>query len=39
MALIFDNFNSVQVEFLPPRCRADSISPEVATDHQSSKRG
>ena len=39
MVLIFDTFNSVQVEFLPPRCRADSLSPEVATDHHSSKRG
>jgi hypothetical protein len=39
MALISDNFNSVQVACLPPRCRADSIAPEVATDQQSSKRG
>jgi hypothetical protein len=39
MVWSFDNFDSVQVEFLPPRCRADSIPPEVATDHQSSKLG
>jgi len=39
MALIFDNCNAVQGQCLPPRCRADSISPEVATDQQSSKRG
>ena len=37
--MIFDNFISVQVQFLPLRCRGDSISPAVATDHQSAKRG
>ena len=36
---IFDNSISVQVQFLPLRCRGDSISPAVATDHQSAKRG
>src|SRR5712692_8324482 len=35
----FDNFISVQVQFLPLRCRGDSVSPAVATDHQSAKRG
>jgi hypothetical protein len=37
--LIFDNFLFVQVQFLPLRCRDESISPTVATDHQSVKRG
>ena len=36
---IFDNFLSVQVQFLPLRWRGESISPTVATDHQSVKRG
>jgi len=26
MALLFDHFNAVQVAFLPPRWRADSLS-------------
>ena len=37
--MIFDNFISVQVSFLPPRCRADSVASGVATDPQSPKRG
>ena len=37
--MIFDNFISVQVQCLPLRCRGDSISPAVATDQQSAKRG
>ena len=37
--MISDNFISVQVQFLPLRCRGDSVSPWVATDHQSQKRG
>jgi hypothetical protein len=37
--VIFDNFISVQVQFLPLRCRGDGISPAVATDHQSAERG
>ena len=36
---IFDNFISVQVEFLPLRCRGESVSPAGATDHQSAQRG
>ena len=35
----FDNFTSVQVSFLPLRCRGKSVPPAVATDHQSAKRG
>ena len=37
--MIFDNLLSVQVSFLPLRCRGESLSPAVATDHQSAKRG
>jgi hypothetical protein len=37
--LIFDNFLSVQVSFLPLTCRGESLSPAGATDHQSAKRG
>jgi len=37
--LIFDNFISVQVSCLPPRCRADSVASGGATDPQSPKRG
>jgi hypothetical protein len=37
--MIFDNCISVQVKFLPCKCRSDGISLEVATDHQSSKQG
>jgi hypothetical protein len=33
-----DNGISVQVQCLPPRCRADSLFPWVATGHQSQKR-
>ena len=36
---IFDNFLFVQVQFLPLRCREASVSPAVATDHHSAKRG
>jgi hypothetical protein len=36
---LFDNCTFVQVKFLPPKCRDDSASPTVATDHQSVKRG
>jgi hypothetical protein len=38
-SVIFDNLISVQVEFLPLRCRGERVSPAVATDHQSAKRG
>ena len=37
--MIFDNFISVQVQFLPLRCRGDGISPAVAIDHPSAERG
>ena len=37
--MIFDNFISVQVPFLPLRCGGECISPAVATEHQSAKRG
>jgi hypothetical protein len=36
---IFDHFLSVQVSFLPLTCRGESLSPAVATDHQSAQRG
>jgi hypothetical protein len=39
MALIVDHCNAVQGECPPPRCRADSLSPEVATDQHGSTRG
>ena len=37
--MLFDNFIFVQVQFLPLKCRGESLSPAVATDHQSAKRG
>jgi hypothetical protein len=36
---LYDNFIFVQVQCLPLRCRGECISPVVATDHQSAKRG
>jgi hypothetical protein len=39
MVLIFDNLIFVQVKLLLLRCRGHSVSPAVATDHQSAKRG
>jgi hypothetical protein len=36
---IFDNLISVQVQFLPPKCKVDRIASGVVTDPQAPQRG